>query len=92
MQVARFSRELFVEVKGTTRPLGSIVQTANEVALARGQHPRTALFMICNITLGDEPPGPKATGGIVHKIRPWLPDANRLEAAVYTYRVPDRPL
>ena len=47
-------RTLWVEVKGTTGPLGSIVLTANEVEVARRQHPRTALFVIHNITLADD--------------------------------------
>jgi len=78
---------LWVEVKGTTGPLGSIVLTANEVEVARRQHPRTALFVIHNITLADDPKRPKATGGAIAEIRPWLPEADRLEAKVYAYRL-----
>ena len=81
------SHALYVEVKGTTGPLGSIVLTANEVEVARRQHPRTALFVIHNITLADDPKRPKATGGAIAEIRPWLPEADRLEAKVYAYRL-----
>jgi Domain of unknown function (DUF3883) len=79
--------ELLVEVKGSTRPLGSIVLTANEVALARAKHPSTALFVVYEIVLSTSGPTPSTSGGAVHEIRPWLPEPGQLEPIAYTYRL-----
>jgi hypothetical protein len=80
---------LYVEVKGTTGPLTSVVLTANEVELARRQHPHTALYVVHDIALRGEPQDPRATGGTIYECRPWLPEDSRLTATVFSYRVRD---
>jgi hypothetical protein len=80
-------RRLYVEVKGTTGPLTSIVLTANEVELARSHHPNTALYVVHDITLGGVPEDPQATGGTIHECRPWRPEDSRLNATVFSYRL-----
>ena len=77
--------ELFVEVKGTTGPLSSIVLTANEVELARSQYPNTALFVVYGITLRRKPEGPHAVGGEIHLVRSWRRDDASLTPTAYSY-------
>jgi hypothetical protein len=78
-------RTLYVEVKGTTGPLVNIVLTANEVELARVQHPHTALYVVYGITLTGEPDDPEATGGTIHELTPWRPEDSHLKATVFSY-------
>jgi hypothetical protein len=78
---------LFVEVKGTTGPLSAIVLTANEVELARRRHPDTALFVVHDIELSGGAENPKASGGTLHEVRPWLPEESRLNPAAFSYRL-----
>jgi Domain of unknown function (DUF3883) len=80
-------RRLFVEVKGTTGPLSTIVLTANEVELARRRHPETALFVVHDIELSGGAENPQASGGTLHEVRPWLPEESRLNPAAFSYRL-----
>ncbi len=75
---------LYVEVKGTTGLADTITLTANEVAVARSQHPNTALFVVHQIRLVEDG---GAEGGYLHELRPWLPEDERLEAKVYSYKL-----
>jgi Holliday junction resolvase-like predicted endonuclease len=61
--------EHFIEVKGTTASLGSILLTANEVALHRSAHPHNILLVLHNIDLLEM--RTKATGGTLHVSDPW---------------------
>lgn len=81
-------RHLYVEVKGTTGPLSAVTLTANEVQIAREQHPQTALYVVSGIILHGNANEPTATGGTVDEIRPWLPDEARLQAKTFRYRLP----
>jgi hypothetical protein len=79
--------DLFVEVKGTTQPPGSIVLTANEVELARRQYPDTALYVVHSISLSGDKAQPDASGGIARGLRPWNPDPDRLRPTAFVYRL-----
>lgn len=78
-------QRLYVEVKGTTGPLGAVVLTANEVALARSLYPATALFVVHRIELEGGSDDPIAVGGEVFTARPWTPVEERLIPTVYRY-------
>jgi Domain of unknown function (DUF3883) len=83
-------QQLFVEVIGTTGPLSMVVLTANEVEIARRRHPDTALFVVHDIELSGGAESPKASGGTLRELRPWLPEESRLTPAVFSYRLDDQ--
>lgn len=87
LDCSRGAEHLWVEVKGTTGDLRTVVLTANEVALAAAQHPATALFVIYGIVLDRSRPALVARGGSVHAVRPWQADEARLTPTAFTYRL-----
>jgi hypothetical protein len=86
---ARGRHDHYVEVKGTTGRLDSVVLTANEVALARKWYPHTALYVVHQVELTGEPRDPLARGGCVCELNPWLPEPSRLTATIFRYRLAD---
>ena len=79
--------QLRVEVKGTAGNAEHILLTSNEVLLARRYHPQTALFVVSQIEVDRSVVPPVGRGGTVCEIRPWFPDADRLAATAYRYRL-----
>lgn len=77
----------YIEVKGTTGPLGDIVLTKNEVAHHIKHYPNNALFVLHEISLTKSQSEPLAEGGKIHIEAPWLVDADRLSPLAYRYRV-----
>ena len=77
-----------VEVKGTTTDGAEVILTPNEVRHAR-DNPRTALFVLSNITAERAEDGTViATGGARHSYDPWRLDDGILTALGYRYQVP----
>jgi hypothetical protein len=61
--------EVYVEVKGTTSALGSILLTANEVELHENRHPNNVLIVVHDIDL--LPLRTKAAGGTIKAYESW---------------------
>ncbi len=76
-------KSLFVEVKGTTGSPHSILLTANEVSLHRDQYPQNALVLVHGINLV-RGPNPRASGGILEYVSPWLLKTDALRPMAYT--------
>jgi hypothetical protein len=76
---------LFVEVKGTTGTGESILLTANEVALAAREAPRTALLVVHSIELLEDPTGWRAEGGNLRITQPWIPNSLQLTPLTFRY-------
>ena len=83
-------KDLHVEVKGTTGAGKRVFLTVNEVAHARREYPRVALFAVTGIVVstGAEP---EASGGVPVVFDPWDLEQERLKAQVYDYVLPDPP-
>ncbi len=77
----------FVEVKGTTGPLGDIVLTKNEVALHLNIYPANGLFVLHGVRLIPSDSGPQAVGGEFHVQVPWQVQDDRLSPLAYRYRI-----
>lgn len=86
----RGSKELRVEVKGTTSNGGQILLTRNEVLHARDHARLVALFIVKNIVLTAANPqaSPEASGGLDVILEPWQIEDTALTALAYTYAVP----
>ena len=84
----RRSKELRVEVKGTTSSGREIVLTRNEVAHAQNNFPRVALFVLADVQLTKRKGAPVASGGNEHVYEPWQLDADRLTPVGFTYALP----
>jgi hypothetical protein len=83
---------LYVEVKGSTGPLGSVLLTANEVALHQKAHPNNALIVVHSIKLDRTSDRPNASGGCVVQFRPWPLKAENLRPISYQYALgPTKP-
>lgn len=82
---------VYVEVKGTTGPPGSVMLTANEVALHRKRWPHNALMIVHSITLERTSESPKASGGAIMQVRPWEIQAAKLRAISFQYVLEDEP-
>ncbi len=78
-------RDIFVEVKGTTGGLGSIILTANEVDLHLREAPLNALFVLHSINLDKSVDPPIATGGLMHRVQPWHIDNSKLNPLAFYY-------
>lgn len=89
LDCVRGREHLVVEVKGTTGGLDTIVLTANEVRIAAAHFPRTALFVLYDISLSRGGAGPVASGGTPYVVRPWRPEDDRLTPTVFSYRLSD---
>jgi hypothetical protein len=77
-----------VEVKGTTTDGAEVILTPNEVRHAR-EHPRTALFVLSDITVERAEDGTvTATGGKQHLYDPWCLDDGTLTPLGFRYQVP----
>ncbi len=85
-RASRGGEEWVIEVKGTTGGPSSVLLTANEVALHRGQYPRNALLIVHGIQLGPEPG--KVAGGELSVSSPWQIDEERLKPVCFEYRLP----
>lgn len=81
----RDSRQLWVEVKGTSGSPGRVMVTRNEVLLARTQHPHTALIVVHGIRIEYDGGVPRAVGGGIFIERPWSPSEERLRATQFEY-------
>jgi Domain of unknown function (DUF3883) len=78
-----------VEVKGTTTDGAEVILTPNEVRHAR-ENPRTALFILSNITIERDGDGTvNATGGKCYSYDPWRLDDGTLTPLGFRYQVPD---
>lgn len=78
---------VYVEVKGTTGPPGSVLLTANEVELHRKRYPHNALIVVHSIQLERGGDRPKASGGALLQVRPWDVRAEKLRAISYQYEL-----
>lgn len=77
-----------VEVKGTTTDGAEVILTPSEVRHAR-ENPRTALFILSNITLErDEDGTATASGGNQTCYDPWRVDDGTLTPVGFRYQVP----
>jgi hypothetical protein len=83
----REDETLFVEVKGTTGPPGSVLLTANEVELHRTRYPNNALIIVHSIQLDRSGDHPRASGGALKQVSPWRIEDDRLRALAYQYQV-----
>jgi hypothetical protein len=81
----RGAKPLFVEVKGTTGKKLEVEVTAAEVRHARANPSDTALVVVTEIAL-KKGPQPLATGGKLHVIQPWSPDAAELTPTRYRWK------
>jgi hypothetical protein len=77
------SKELHVEVKGTTTTGEAIVLTYNEVKHARGRNNSCALFILHSIRLKKR----KASGGKKRILQPWQLQQKNLKPVSYMYRL-----
>jgi hypothetical protein len=78
----RGSREIHIEVKGTTTDGDTIILTNNEVRHASDPRNSCALFVLHSVTLK----GKKATGGKRDILDPWQLQRQHLRPVSYTYR------
>ena len=85
---SRAGQDHVIEVKGTTGDLGSIVLTANEVALHRDWHSRNLLIVVHGITLSAD--STQATGGEVSVYDPWIIDEAALTPTAYNYDLAEK--
>ena len=77
-----------VEVKGTTTDGQEVILTPNEVRHAQ-ENPRTALFVLSNITVERAKDGTvTATGGRHHCYDPWRLNEGTLIPLGFRYQVP----
>lgn len=81
----RGAKPLFVEVKGTTGRELEVEVTAAEVRHAQANPADTVLVIVTEILLTKGSP-PKASGGKVHAIHPWSPDASELAPTRYRWK------
>lgn len=81
----RGAKPLFVEVKGTTGKKLEVEVTAAEVRHAQGNPADTVLLVVTEILL-KKGPSPTASGGTVHAIHPWSPEASELTATRYRWK------
>jgi len=77
--------ELFVEVKGTTGRLDSVIVTRGEVLHARRN--RCALVVVHGIQLDREATTSRASRGVVHVSDPWIPADSNLTPIAYRYLI-----
>ena len=85
----RGGQELRVEAKGTTGDGATVLLTPNEVAHARRQYPRVALFVVAGIQVAAAADGPPhATGGTAHVYDPWRIGHGALIPVGYAYTPP----
>lgn len=85
-EARRAGEVVYIEVKGTTGDGGDVLVTPGEVALARREGPRAAIFIVSNVELLGEPDNPRATGGVLRRIWPWAPSADDLTPLGYRWR------
>jgi hypothetical protein len=78
-----------VEVKGTTGDLGSVILTANEVALHLDWHPLNLLILVHGISLSAD--SKQATGGELAVYDPWVIDPAALTPTAYSYALDGQP-
>jgi hypothetical protein len=76
------TRELHVEVKGSTTAARSVMLTRNEVQHAR-DYPDIALFVASNIEIVEVEGTRTACGGNIRIYQPWKINADDLEAQTY---------
>jgi hypothetical protein len=81
------SRELRVEVKGTTSSGSEILLTPNEVRHAQ-HYPNIALFIVAGIQLTESAGTTVASGGHELVYDPWEFDKDALTPVGYTYAIP----
>jgi hypothetical protein len=78
------SKELKVEVKGTTSDLcDSVLMTKNEVNLHRSQKGSTALIIVSQIRLTRGEPGPTTEGGKIEAFLEWDIDSWSTDAIAF---------
>lgn len=85
----RGEEECFVEVKGTTGGLGSVILTANEVELHHRETPSNGLFVVHSINLERAAEGPVARGGQLFRLQPWTIDNSKLKPIAFSYSLTD---
>lgn len=82
------TRELHVEVKGTTLDGAVVLLTRNEVEHARSHSHKTALIIVSHIEVRDDgPDGAVACGGRLRTIEPWHVDDSSLVPLTYACAV-----
>jgi hypothetical protein len=80
--------ELHVEVKGTTTPGSNIILTFNEVEDAENPATASALYVLSDIVITENPDGSwEAKGGRRHVFCPWQIERSRLKPLAYQYEV-----
>lgn len=81
--------EIHVEVKGSTRNLGAVFLTKNEVAHARATV-GTELFVVDRIKLTTDHAGkPSLAGGRRRRWTAWVPATDALTPEVFSYALPE---
>ncbi|WP_018680415.1 hypothetical protein [Actinokineospora enzanensis] len=78
----RGDEQVVVLVKGTTSAGAQVVLTAEEVALARLD---AMLVVVGGIEIDHAAPAPRAVGGTVRVIHPWVVAEDRLSPLAYGY-------
>lgn len=79
--------EYFVEVKGTTSGLGSILLTYNEVKLHQTAYPNNYLIVVYEIDLDRSVDPAVASGGKVEIYHPWKINEESLKPISYEYEL-----
>ena len=83
----RGTKELKVEVKGTTSEGREVLLTPNEVSHAREAFPDVMLLVVGQIRLVRES---VAEGGTITVFDPWAIEKGQLKPVGYAYSVPQR--
>ncbi len=83
------SKELRVEVKGTTTDGASVLLTPNEVTHAQEHYPNVALFVVSNFKIAENKDNSiVVSGGTVKLFQPWQLTLTDLTPTGYSYIVP----
>ncbi len=79
--------DYYVEVKGTTSGLGSVLLTYNEVELHKNVYPNNYLIVVYEIDLNRSEEPAVASGGKVKIYHPWEIDETNLKPISYEYKL-----
>ncbi|MFS1980794.1 MrcB family domain-containing protein [Vibrio lentus] len=79
--------EFYVEVKGTTSGLGTVLLTYNEVELHKDVYPNNYLIVVYEIDLNRSVEPALASGGKVEMYHPWKINEANLKPINYEYKL-----
>jgi hypothetical protein len=86
--VTKVDQTLIVEVKGTTGLHRDVLLTSGEVARHRSAYPNNALVVVSEIDLDRRRSKPRASGGKMRLIHPWLIEPGSLSPSAFRYVLP----